>query len=404
MSMKFTPRAATRTRASPAFGVGRSTSAERQDFRAAEGGDSNRFHAPPRLVECSVELRRRAAIDGRAAVRSGNPGAAGGVGAPRRIASGEDSSMIGDRRLANRCSSAAAAACSSRSWRRSRGGGSAGAPDALAASEARFQAGGASRPLRRRALAKRTHGRRARRARRARAGAHDRADERSAPRRSRRAPTSSSTCRAGPETRGAGEQERHGDGRASCCGRRRAASTATRRLAAALERAPNDVGAWLDADAFGGDGSRARRRSNPRRVSSLSAPATACPLPSEIALKIKEASYRHAEGFGAGEFRHGSTAILDASRGMIGHRRRVVAFAPSARLLDVARDARAITVALATRCRMYRRSGRPRPASSRRCLDRRRSSCWRSHLRAARASTATRRAACKNSLERSYVQ
>jgi glutamine---fructose-6-phosphate transaminase (isomerizing) len=35
-------------------------------------------------------------------------------------------------------------------------------------------------------------------------------------------------------------------------------------------------------------------------------------------LKIKEAAYRHAEGFGAGEFRHGSTAILDAARGIVG--------------------------------------------------------------------------------------
>jgi glucosamine--fructose-6-phosphate aminotransferase (isomerizing) len=42
------------------------------------------------------------------------------------------------------------------------------------------------------------------------------------------------------------------------------------------------------------------------------------PIAFEIALKIKEASYRHAEGFGAGEFRHGSTAILDARRGVIG--------------------------------------------------------------------------------------
>jgi glucosamine--fructose-6-phosphate aminotransferase (isomerizing) len=42
------------------------------------------------------------------------------------------------------------------------------------------------------------------------------------------------------------------------------------------------------------------------------------PVADEIALKIKESSYRHAEGFGAGEFRHGSTAILDGSLGVIG--------------------------------------------------------------------------------------
>ncbi len=42
------------------------------------------------------------------------------------------------------------------------------------------------------------------------------------------------------------------------------------------------------------------------------------PIAHEAALKLKEASYVHAEGFSAGEFRHGSTAILDASCAMIG--------------------------------------------------------------------------------------
>jgi glucosamine--fructose-6-phosphate aminotransferase (isomerizing) len=37
----------------------------------------------------------------------------------------------------------------------------------------------------------------------------------------------------------------------------------------------------------------------------------------ECALKLKEASYMHAEGFAAGEFRHGSAAILDSSYAMI---------------------------------------------------------------------------------------
>jgi glucosamine--fructose-6-phosphate aminotransferase (isomerizing) len=35
-------------------------------------------------------------------------------------------------------------------------------------------------------------------------------------------------------------------------------------------------------------------------------------------LKIKEASYLHAEGFAAGEFRHGSAAILDAATAIVG--------------------------------------------------------------------------------------
>lgn len=42
------------------------------------------------------------------------------------------------------------------------------------------------------------------------------------------------------------------------------------------------------------------------------------PIASESALKLKEASYIHAEGFSAGEFRHGSAAILDASCAIIG--------------------------------------------------------------------------------------
>jgi len=42
------------------------------------------------------------------------------------------------------------------------------------------------------------------------------------------------------------------------------------------------------------------------------------PIASEIALKIKEASYLHAEGFAAGEFRHGSAAILDSQTALLG--------------------------------------------------------------------------------------
>ncbi|MBV9102756.1 MAG: SIS domain-containing protein [Candidatus Eremiobacteraeota bacterium] len=42
------------------------------------------------------------------------------------------------------------------------------------------------------------------------------------------------------------------------------------------------------------------------------------PVAHEVALKIKEASYVHAEGFAAGEFRHGSEAMLDASCAILG--------------------------------------------------------------------------------------
>lgn len=42
------------------------------------------------------------------------------------------------------------------------------------------------------------------------------------------------------------------------------------------------------------------------------------PIAREAALKFKEATYMHAEGFEAGEFRHGSAAMTDASTAAIG--------------------------------------------------------------------------------------
>lgn len=42
------------------------------------------------------------------------------------------------------------------------------------------------------------------------------------------------------------------------------------------------------------------------------------PIAREAALKFKEATYLHAEGFEAGEFRHGSAAMVDATSVVIG--------------------------------------------------------------------------------------
>jgi glutamine---fructose-6-phosphate transaminase (isomerizing) len=42
------------------------------------------------------------------------------------------------------------------------------------------------------------------------------------------------------------------------------------------------------------------------------------PIAREAALKMKEASYLHAEGFAAGEFRHGSIAMVDSSYVVVG--------------------------------------------------------------------------------------
>ncbi len=41
------------------------------------------------------------------------------------------------------------------------------------------------------------------------------------------------------------------------------------------------------------------------------------PAAREIALKCKEATYRHAEGVAAGEFRHGAVALLDPARALL---------------------------------------------------------------------------------------
>ena len=89
------------------------------------------------------------------------------------------------------------------------------------------------------------------------------------------------------------------------------------RTAATLERTADDVRDWLDGDGVG-DVVAAARRIARRRSVALVAAGYGVPVAYELALKIKEASYVHAEGFPAGEFRHGSSAMLDASTAIIG--------------------------------------------------------------------------------------
>jgi glucosamine--fructose-6-phosphate aminotransferase (isomerizing) len=87
--------------------------------------------------------------------------------------------------------------------------------------------------------------------------------------------------------------------------------------AAALDAAAGALGEWFAADAVPAT-ERAAELLEPAHSIVVIGAGYGVPVAAEIALKIKEASYRHAEGFAAGEFRHGSTAILDSGRGTVG--------------------------------------------------------------------------------------
>lgn len=80
---------------------------------------------------------------------------------------------------------------------------------------------------------------------------------------------------------------------------------------AALRASAELVEDWLQNDAAAA--LEAGRRIAARRDVVLLGRGFGVPIAHELALKIKEASYLHAEGFPAGEFRHGSTAMVDSS-------------------------------------------------------------------------------------------
>jgi glucosamine--fructose-6-phosphate aminotransferase (isomerizing) len=123
-----------------------------------------------------------------------------------------------------------------------------------------------------------------------------------------------------------------------------AAARGTAADAEALTAAAAAIGAWLDADALTHADRIAGNFEAAHSIVVIGA-GYGVPVASEVALKIKESSYHHAEAFGAGEFRHGSTAILDKTRGLIG----IVDESSRAAVggvLDVARAARAVTVTL----------------------------------------------------------
>lgn len=89
------------------------------------------------------------------------------------------------------------------------------------------------------------------------------------------------------------------------------------RTVAELERVAADVADWLGGPGVADVEAAAQRLARCRSIAVVAA-GYGVPVAYELALKIKEASYVHAEGFAAGEFRHGSSAMLDASSAIIG--------------------------------------------------------------------------------------
>lgn len=89
------------------------------------------------------------------------------------------------------------------------------------------------------------------------------------------------------------------------------------RSAHTLIETAEDVRSWLDGRDVETVQDAAQRIARRRSVV-IVAVGYGVPVANECALKLKEASYIHAEGFSAGEFRHGSAAMLDPSCAIIG--------------------------------------------------------------------------------------
>ena len=116
-------------------------------------------------------------------------------------------------------------------------------------------------------------------------------------------------------------------------------------LGQALRALPEAAARALEAQRRASRTSRAA--TSTRAGSCSSAAATRCPAALEGALKLKEISYIHAEGYAAGELKHGPISLLDAECPL-------VAIATRSRIYDKlisnvmegrARDARVIAVA-----------------------------------------------------------
>jgi glutamine---fructose-6-phosphate transaminase (isomerizing) len=84
-----------------------------------------------------------------------------------------------------------------------------------------------------------------------------------------------------------------------------------------LAKTARDVSAWLDGTDIDETIAVAARIALCSSVVILGSDY-GLPIAREAGLKLKEACYLHAEGFAAGEFRHGSVAMIDASCAVIG--------------------------------------------------------------------------------------
>jgi glucosamine--fructose-6-phosphate aminotransferase (isomerizing) len=88
------------------------------------------------------------------------------------------------------------------------------------------------------------------------------------------------------------------------------------RTARDLDDVAQRAGAWLESR---DDSARHAARAIARKRSVVVlGTGYGLPIAREFALKMKEASYLHAEGFSAGEFRHGSAAIVDEHYALVG--------------------------------------------------------------------------------------
>ena len=80
----------------------------------------------------------------------------------------------------------------------------------------------------------------------------------------------------------------------------------------------HSIRTWLDDSAATERVKRAAEEIATRRDVVILGTDYGAPVAREAALKFKEATYLHAEGFEAGEFRHGSAAMVDATSVIVG--------------------------------------------------------------------------------------